>query len=1107
MDIAAWLRGLGLERYEPAFRENEIDWASLPRLTWEDLRDLGVVLGSHRRRLLDAIAQLRSGSPLPTPPPLAGEGRVGVGGGAERRQLTVMFSDLVASTALSARLDPEDLREVIGAYHRCVAETVARFAGFVAKYMGDGVLVYFGYPQADEDDAERAVRAGLAVIDAVGRLATLEPLNVRLGIASGLVVVGDLIGAGAAQERGVVGETPNLAARLQALAGPNTLVIAENTRRQIGALFDLDDLGLQPFAGFTEPQRAWRVVGESTVVSRFDALRSESIPLIGRNEELELLQRRWQQAKTGEGRVVLISGEPGIGKSRLTVALSQAIQSDQHTRLRYFCSPHHQDSVLHPFIAQLEHAAGFTREDSPAARLDKLETLLAQGGAGTGGTAALFADLLGLPTEDRYPALPQDPQRRREMTLAALLDQLAGLARRHPVLLLFEDAHWADSTSLELVDRIVERLRDLPVLMVATFRPEFAPPWVGQAHVTSLALSRLGGREATALVGRVAGGKRLPSEILDRIVERTDGIPLFIEELTKSVLEGGLLREQDDGYALAGPLPPLAIPATLHASLMARLDRLAPVREVAQIGAAIGRDFSWELLAAIARRSEAQLADALDQLAAAGLVFRRGVPPRATFSFKHALVQDAAYSTLLRGQRRELHARIAKALEERFPETQPEVLAHHCTEAGLTAAAVQHWCRAGERALEHSAHVEAVAHLKRALELAAELETGRDRARTELNLQIALATALHALRGQSAAEVEGAYERARLLAEETGDLPQLFRALLGLWRSGFGAESERLFEIAQQTQDPDLLLEAYMVKGVVELGVGDLAKAQHFLDLAITHYDLERHRSHAMRFSLDPGVNSLSRSSWTLWLRGYPDQALERSNRTIALARKLDHVHSLGLALSLAAMLHQFRREPRAVQAIAQEAEALSRQHRLSQWLATSRFLSGWASVQQGESKDGIQLMWESLGEYRQIGAKMYLAWFISTLAEALAASGKTPDALEAIDEANRISGPGGILSDVFPSESLRIKAALLLASERRSEAEQCLDTALVMARRRGTKILELRTSTCLARLMRDQGKRAEARDLLAPVYGWFTEGFDTADLKDARALLDELGA
>jgi class 3 adenylate cyclase len=754
IDIAEWLCGFGLEQYAPAFRANDIDGEVLRRLTGEDLRELGVRSIDHRRRLLDAIATLDPPDE-PAEPPLV----PAPAAEAERRQLTVMFCDLVGSTPLSTRFDPEDLREIVGAYHRCVTDTVGRFAGFVAKYMGDGVLVYFGYPEAHEDDAERAARAGLAVIDAVGRLTTQEPLNVRIGVATGLVVVGDLIGAGAAQERGVVGETPNLAACLQALARPGTLVVADSTRRQIGTLFELEDLGPQPLAGFAAPQRAWRVVGESGVASRFEALRSGITPLVGRDEELDLLLRRWHQAKSGEGRVVLVSGEPGIGKSRLTAALSQRIETEPHTRLRYFCSPHDQESALYPFIGQLEREAGFTRDDTAAMKLDKLEALLGDGAEP--GDLSLIAEMLSLSGGERFPPLDLSPQRKKERTLAALLRQLQALARRQPVLMIFEDLHWIDPTSREALNLTVEKIGSLPVLLVATYRPEFQPPWVGQSQVTVIALNRLGRNEGATLVHQLAGNLgALPSDVVDEIVERTDGVPLFVEELTKAVVEAGA----DRGYASISAVPPssLAVPATLHASLLGRLDRLGPLaKNVAQVGAAIGRDFSYELLAASVQFAEPELQEALRRLVEAGLVFQRGAPPTAEYLFKHALVQDTAYSTLLRGPRQTLHRQIAEALEPRFPEsveTRPEILAHHYGEAAIADKAITYWHRAGKLSVARSAVHEAVAQLRRGLSLLDGLPKTRERKQLELDIHVTLTASLMAGKGYAGPEVAAALE-------------------------------------------------------------------------------------------------------------------------------------------------------------------------------------------------------------------------------------------------------------------------------------------------------------------------------------------------------------
>jgi class 3 adenylate cyclase len=786
-EVAEWLEKLGMSEYARRFAENDIDASVLPHLTDQSLKELGVSLG-HRLKILAAVRELAG----PTPAALKPSDQAATPrDSAERRQVTVMFSDLVGSTALSARMDPEDLREVISAYQKCVAETVQRFGGFVAKYMGDGVLVYFGYPHAHEHDAERAVRAGLELVGAVSALKSNPPLQTRVGIATGLVVVGDLIGSGEAQERGIVGETPNLAARLQGIAEPNMVVVAESTRRLLGNLFELQDLGVRDLKGIAGPVRAWGALRASSVEGRFEALHASGLTaLVGREEELELLLRRWARAKTGEGQVVLLSGEAGIGKSRLTAALLETIASEPHTRLRYFCSPQRTDSALYPIIGQMERAAGFAHDDAPEAKLGKLDAVLAQTSTSKQ-DAALLADMLSLPDDGRYPILDLIPEQRRQRTLQALLSQMEALARQNPVLMIFEDAHWSDPTSLEAFGRVIDRIATLRVLLLVTFRPEFAAPWIGQPHVTALTLSRLPKRAVDAMIGGVVGNKLLPASIRQDIIERTDGIPLFVEEMTKAVLEA---ESQDAVEHLAGAVPPsaLAVPASLQASLMARLDRLGPAKEVAQVGAAIGREFSHALLTAVVRKPEAELGSALDRLIAAGLLFRQGVPPHATCLFKHALVQDAAYGTLLRESRRALHARIAETLESQFPEiaeNQPELLARHCTEAGLIEKAASLLGKAGQRSLERSALVEGVAQLSRALDQIATLPATPALRSEEIKLQVALITPLIHIKGFAAPETKAAAERARLLiqqAEAIGEPPEdpllLFAVLYG-WAS------------------------------------------------------------------------------------------------------------------------------------------------------------------------------------------------------------------------------------------------------------------------------------------------------------------------------------
>ncbi|MET4418927.1 adenylate/guanylate cyclase domain-containing protein [Bradyrhizobium sp. RT3a] len=673
MDVAAWLRDLGLGQYEQSFRENDVDAEVLADLTAEDLIGLGVTSIGHRRKLLAAIAALRTGSvPVTTPrmtAPAAVPGTALPFSEAERRQVTVMFADLVGSTAMVSRVDPEEMRKVIRAYQNTVSGEISRYVGHVAKFMGDGVLAYFGWPKAHEDDAERAARAGLAVTQSVAGLTSPDgqPLAARVGIATGLVVVGDLVGSGEAQERDVIGETPNLAARLQALARPGQVVIAESTWRLLGRLFEVEDLGQRALDGFDEPLRIF-LLGPSVAEDRFEALHGTGlVPLVGREQELALLLDRWARVRDGEGQVVLLSGEPGIGKSRLVRALRERLARETYTPLSHFCSPFHQTSPLHPVIDLLERGAGFARDDGPLQKLDKLEALIAVATRDVAGAAPLLAALLSVPTAPRYPPLELSPEQQKRRTFDALVDQLTGLAAHRPVLAVYEDVHWADPSTLEWLESAIERVQTLPILVLITCRPEFSPRWTGHAHLTLLTLSRLGRRQGASMVEQLTGGKALPAEVLAQVLARTDGVPLFVEELTKAILESGMLAEESDRYILGGPLPPLAIPATLHDSLMARLDRFAPVKQVAQIASCIGREFSYDLVSMTAPLSEAILQDALKGLCASELVFCRGTPPNATYRFKHALVHEVAYRSLLRSRRQQLHARIATVLEEHFP--------------------------------------------------------------------------------------------------------------------------------------------------------------------------------------------------------------------------------------------------------------------------------------------------------------------------------------------------------------------------------------------------------------------------------------------------------
>jgi len=745
-DIGRWLEDIGLSKYADVFAENEIDSTVLPDLSEADFEKIGIPMGP-RKKMLRAIEELNVAAQGTESTVEARVGRA-ASAEAERRQLTVMFCDLAGSTALSERLDPEDLREVLRAYQEICAEVTGRYDGYIAKYIGDGLLVYFGYPQAHEDDAQRAVRAGLEIVVSVAGLSERirEPLNidlaVHLGIHTGLVVAGEMGAGDTREEMAIVGETPNVAARLEGLAEPGSVLISESTHNLIEGLFVCENLGPQSLKGISKPVDVYRVQGETDARSRFEAVASRGLmPMVGREQEMALLLDRWEQAKGGEGQVVLLSGEAGIGKSRIVEMLRDGVGAEDHVRLRYQCSPYHTNSALHPIIDQLERAGGFARDDPIDIRLDKLESLLAQSSTESAEAAPLLAALLSIPTGDRFAPLEMSPELQKERTLAALINQMNGLAERRPVLIIFEDAHWIDPTSQELLDLIVDHAQAIKALVVITYRPVFTAPWGGHPHVTSLTLNRLGRRQSETMVGALTVNKPLPEEVLDQILAKTDGVPLFVEELTKTVLEAGFLKEEEDRYVLTGPLPPLAIPATLHDSLMARLDRLSPIKEVAQTAAAIGREFSHELLSGVSGASDEGLEDALAQLAEAELVFRRGTPPQAIYTFKHALVRDAAYESLLKSKRRELHGRIAQTLEHSFPEraeAEPELLAYHLTEAGLAEPAIAYWRKAGLRAIERSANVEAVAHLMKGLELFSALSDSSERPQDELSLQAPL---------------------------------------------------------------------------------------------------------------------------------------------------------------------------------------------------------------------------------------------------------------------------------------------------------------------------------------------------------------------------------
>ena len=1105
-----WLESIGLEQYAQRFAENAIDLSIVRDLTEQDLKDLGVLLG-HRRKMLRAIAKLDEVASAP--PKTVTESEE-----AERRYLTVMFCDLVGSAALSAQLDPEDMWRVMASYHACITEIISRYHGKVARYMGDGALAYFGYPLAHEDNADQAVRAALALVDAIANLRTNvgTSLKVRIGIATGTVVVSELLIDEIATEKAVVGETPNLAARLQTLAEPGKVLICPSTHRLTGGYFDYREISPLTLKGWTEPVSIFQVVGTSGVQSRFEAKHSAKLPpLFGREEEIDLLVRRWRLATQEEGRAVLLTGEPGIGKSHIAVAFDERLQTEPHITLRFFCSAHHTNSALFPFISQLERVAGFERSDS-SEKLSKLEALIAQSTADPE-HMAILASLLALPASDRYQLQDLSPQRRKEKTFTALLAQLDALAARHPVFIIFEDVHWIDPTSLELLAATVEHVPQLRVLLLITARPEFTLPWPSYPHLTTISLRRLGRRDGVALVERVTGGKALPREVMDQILAHTDGVPLFIEELTKMVLEVGLLQERDGQYVLERPLPPLAIPTTLQASLMARLDRLSPVREVAQVGAVAGRDFHYELVNAVAGLSRERLDDALDQLVRSELIFRRGEIPHAVYTFKHVLVRDAAYAGLLKSRRVHLHAAIANALEQQFPEiaqAQPETLAYHLTEAGLIEKAIGYWLQAGKDAALRSANLEAISHLERGIELTGRLPAGEATDKIELDLQLALSPCLIAAHGPAANKAVATFTRSRELCERLGQPPEYLQVIFWLATASVvrGELPQALEAIAglpnaaEAHGNRPALLNAIRGQAMILMFMGRIVEARQALERALELFDAseETDRIAARAAGQDAGVSMLVFMAWVSWILGQVDNAVSRMTAALERADAVRHAHTYAYAWYYASVLHALRSEPVMAQSYAERCLAISERHGFRHWLGLSRAIRDICAGMQNPSGSRLEEVKDSVDEYQRAGYQLGVTVQFALLCPALLRHSKSEGALEVVDQGLSIVGHNS--ERFFEAELYRLKArALLMRGAPDAETESLLEQALRTARSQQARSFELRAATDLARLWMKQGKRAEALDILSSTYGCFTEGFDTQDLKNANTLLAEL--
>lgn len=961
---------------------------------------------------------------------------------------------------------------------------------------------------------------GWPLVDAVANLQTVPStqLQVRVGIATGMVVVGDLAGEGAAKEQTVIGETPNLAARLQTLAEPGTVLISDSTHRLTEGHFEFRNLGPVALKGWAEPIQVWQVLGTTGIDSRFEAQHKTRLTQpIGREEEIELLLRRWQRTVSGEGCAVMLTGEAGIGKSHIASALDERLQGEEHIRVRQFCSAHHTNSALYPFIRQLERAARFERTDSPTAKFAKLEALLARSGA-DGDRVVPLASLLSLPLSERYRLPELSPQKRKEMTLAALLTQLKSLAALQPVFVVFEDVHWADPTSLELLTMTLEQVPRLRVLLLITARPEFTPPWPGHAHVTTLSLTRLNRHHGAALIERVTAGKALPKEVLDQILARTDGVPLFVEELTKTVLETGLLQEQDDHYSLSGPLPAMAIPTTLQASLMARLDRLAPVREVAQVGAVVGREFSYELLSTVAGLPREKLEEALAQLVRSELIFCRGELPQAVYTFKHALVRDAAYSGLLKGRRAALHARIADAFEQRFPEivdAQPETVAHHLTEAGLFEKAEAYWLQAGKKAAMRSANLEAIAHLQRGIETSGHRPDGTQKDRLELDLQFALGPCLIATQGPASNKTMATFARARELCERLGDPPEQLQVMFWLTTASvirgelpLAEETIRvLLHLAQTRADRPALLNAMRGQAMIRLFMGHIIGAHEGIEQAFEAFEAssEEDRLAARAAGQDAGVADLALMSWSLWLLGRADTAILRMDAAVQRADAISHPHSQAYACYYACMLHALRDEFPAAQAYADRCIALSEEHGFRQW-RLARAVRGICAASADPSPNALGEIRAALNEYRHAGYQLAVTALYVLLCRRLLTDRDYEGASELIETglATTIRNSERILE----AELYRLKARVLIGRsgpDAEAGAQSLLDQALTAARSQSAKILELRAATDLAALWINQQKREQARDLLGPIYDSFTEGFDTRDIKQAKVLLEQL--
>ena len=1131
--ISQWLQAQNLEQYADGFNENEITLEDLPDLTDADLKELGVAAMGHRKAILRAAAAASAApsataapatpavasEPSPPSAPAAPSAPASQTGSAERRQLTVMFADLVGSTELAGRLDPEDTREAITSYQNAVSSEVVRFEGHVAKYMGDGVLCYFGWPQAHEDDAERAARAGLHIIEALEKATAPngEKLEARIGIATGLVVVGDLVGEGAAQEEAVIGETPNLAARMQGVANPGQIVVSDSTRRLLSNALDVEHIGQQDLKGISGPVDAYAILGEHEASVVAEARHSAaSSSLVGRETEITMLMDRWNHAKENEGQVFVLSGEAGIGKSQISTSLINNLAGQPHRILQFQCSPYYASTALFPFIGYLERDAGFVRSDDDNQKLDKLETLLSGLFEDITPVTALFAALLSLPL-DRYPPIELEPLKQREETLKAFVEFVRHQAQQSPLLMLFEDAHWCDATSLELLGNLIDQIHDLPVLQLITHRPEFQPPWSASGHVTHYNLNRLTKRHSTAIIETVTGGKSLPDKIVDQILTKTDGIPLFVEELTKTILDAGFLIEEENAFRLDGPLPPFAIPSTLQDSLMARLDRLSPVKEVAQTGACIGREFPYDLLACVSLQNDADLQKSLAQLVENELIFARGTPPEATYTFKHALLQDAAYNSLLKSSRQQLHTKIAKALETDFADKlshEPELAAQHYTAAGLMQQAVPYWLAAGQAAIAKSANEEAINHLTTGLECLYALPENPQREEQELLLRATLGVSQFTARGYAAPELGDNYEKALAIVRRIGDTPFKSPAMFGVWayhllRVNYDRATEvanEALEQAKQTGVPHEMTAALAAAATTSIFKGEAQLGQDYSEDSWRTYDVSTHGDMVALYGQDVGLWCADFGSWATWLTGRSDEADRRYGEANRTAEELGHPLSLASGLVHASLLYSMANDVERTMDYADQTIVVCERVGIPVRLVEAFIMKGWALAETGHVDEGIEMTKQGMAGWQGAGAEIARPWWLTLLAQQYRHKGDLESAVAAVEEGLATVERSG--ERIWLPELRRLRGDLMLDldASQTEEARSHYQAAILAANKQVSRFWELRSATSLGRIMIDHGEGEQAAALIKPLYDAFEEGHNTPDLIQAKELLSSVG-